>query len=109
MRVKVSKTCELEEVSELVVCMLVDAKKQLTALSEQKFNYWAPEVLVKQISDLRFSLADVDLSLEDAQSIVDSYIKTINNPAALLAVEEDVGEHMLAEPESVITEDTADE
>ena len=56
-----------------------------------------------------FSLADVDLSLEDAQGIVVSYVETISNPAALLAADEDIGEHTLDELEFAITEDTTDE
>ena len=78
MRVKMSKTCELEEVSELVVSALLGARRQLVELSERKFDYWRPDDLSRQISNLRFSLSDVDSILEEAQDIVTGYIDTIN-------------------------------
>ena len=94
MRVKISKTCDLEEIPELVVQMLLQAKEQLTELSKRKYDYWNPGELAKQVSDLRFSLADVDFHLEDAQSIIVSYVETINNSADLGPVAENVTEEV---------------
>ena len=94
MRVKISKTCELEEVPELVVQMLLQAREQLTELSKRKYDYWSPGELAKQVSDLRFNLADLDFRLEDAQSIIVGYVETINNSAESVPITEHVAEEV---------------
>ena len=101
MRVKVTQTCELREIPELVSNITARAKRRLTAISETKFDSWSPESLIAQISELRFDLADVDYMLEDAQNIVGGYLE------ATAAPEEGVAEP--TEREIINTEEELDE
>ena len=77
MKVKVQKTCELHEVSSIVVDILVSAQSELRTLSNQKFNYWQVGELLSQIDSLRSSLTDIDHALDDAASIATGWLEAI--------------------------------
>ena len=77
MKVKVQKTCELDEVSSIVIDTLVRVQSELGALSNQKFNYWQVGELLSQIDSLRESLADIDHALGDAVNIASGWLEAI--------------------------------
>ena len=77
MKVKVQKTCELHEVSSIVVDTLVRAQGELAALSNQKFNYWQVSELLSQINSLRLSLTDIDHELDDAAGLASGWLEAI--------------------------------
>jgi len=106
-RVKVTQTCELGETPELVAQMLARAKRRLAGLSESRLNYWSAETLVAQISELRFSLADIDFMLEDAQNIVGGYIEAVSVPE--LPPDVSPSEEILPKDDPITMEGEADE
>ena len=77
MKVKVSKTCEINEVSSIVINTLVSVQGQLSALSNHKFNYWQVGELLSQIDLLRNSLSNIDSDLDDASSIASGWLEAV--------------------------------
>ncbi len=81
MRAKVTLTRDLEDIPDLIVEQIQQSKKIISSLASQKFNYLQPEVLLKQISQYRLALSDVDTALEDAQNLTVGYIDTVTPQA----------------------------
>jgi|6_EtaG_2_1085325.scaffolds.fasta_scaffold04477_5 hypothetical protein len=77
MKVKVQKTCELDEVSSIVIDTLVRVQGELGMLSNQKFNYWQVSELLSQIDSLRGSLTNIDHALDDAASIASGWLEAV--------------------------------
>lgn len=97
MRVKLTTSCNLEEVPGMVIRSLFEVKSKLLSMSDTSLNYFSVEDLTSQIAELRYELSDLDQALEEAHNIAAGYSSALNGPTA----EEDIAEEKPLDEEEI--------
>lgn len=95
MRVRMTTSCELEEVPGIILSELQKIKSKLQLLSKKDFNYFSLGSLMEQVPDLRYQLSDLDLALEDVHKVLTGYATALNPPEE--ASEEEPAEDVMDE------------
>ena len=97
MRVKLTTSCNIEEVPGVVVECLLKAKSKLSSMSDMSLNYFSVEDLTSQIAELRYQLSDLDQTLEEAHNIAAGYSSALSGPA----VEPEIAEEKPVDEEEI--------
>ena len=93
MKVKITYTVDLEDVPaktdpilESAVAAMKEVSKRVSALKELKDS--SIEKSLKEISDIRTILMDVDFALDDCDAMLTGYLKAITDSPSYPAVQE---------------------
>ena len=77
MRVKISQTKDLSEIPGLVVQNLQNIVSDLKKLSDSNLNYFSINVLLEQLSEIRYKLSDIDIACEETQGFIAGYSQAL--------------------------------
>ena len=87
MKAKITITKDLNDIPDLIVDLLREAKYKLESVSKFKFNYLDPSELAQQISSQRLVMSDVDDIFENAQNLAAGYVSALEDSASEVSKE----------------------